>query len=73
MVNPKKNKELLAEIIFGDRKHLVLKETKDNTNETEIIEKLSNDNYFNYLTNITDAIIQNTNSVLTYWETNKIE
>ena len=43
------------------------------TNETEIIEKLSNDNYFNYLTNITDAIIQNTNSVLTYWETNKID
>ena len=43
------------------------------TNETEIIEKLSNDNYFNYLTNITDAIIQNTNSVITYWETNKID
>ena len=29
LVNPKKNKELLAEIIFGDRKHLVLKETKE--------------------------------------------
>ena len=43
------------------------------TNETKIIEKLSNDNYFNYLTNITDAIIQNTNSVITYWETNKID
>ena len=37
LVNPKRNKELLAEIFLGDRKHLVLKETKEHSDSNKEI------------------------------------
>ena len=37
LVNPKRNKELLAEIFFSDKKHLVLKETKEHSDSNKEI------------------------------------
>ncbi len=41
--------------------------------ESEIAEKLSKEEYFNYLQDITDEMIQDSNDVLNYWESNKSE
>ena len=37
LVNPKRNKELLAGIFLGDKKHLVLKETKEHSDSNKEI------------------------------------
>ncbi len=41
--------------------------------ETETIEKLTKEKYLNYLTDITNEMIRDSNDVLNYWESNKSE